>query len=135
MAPALTVYSRQPNFDPNLAPKEALLSLPKMNDRQVDQILSERLTNSSTINNLGATLPAGTIDPTLSLNGHAFAIKAKLIYRGTTITREDNRAHGRKRTSLSCALLALTEFHDAIWLSRLFIQLSPNIMPPIVSER
>jgi general secretion pathway protein K len=88
VSPALTVYSRQPNFDPRLAPREALLSLSQMSDRQVDQILSERLTNSSTVDNLGATLPSSILDPTLSLNGHVSAITAELTYRGIKITRE-----------------------------------------------
>jgi general secretion pathway protein K len=86
VSPALTVYSRQRNFDPRLAPKEALQALPEMGDRQVNQILSERLTGSSTINNLDATPPAGRL--TLSLNGRAFAIKAEVKYRGIKNSRE-----------------------------------------------
>lgn len=54
--PALTVYSQQPNVDPQLAPSEVLLALPGMSPSQAAAIVSQRdqrnVSSPLTVNNL-----------------------------------------------------------------------------------
>ena len=65
IAPALTVYSGRPNFDPQLAPREALLALPNMDSGKVTALLASRSNQQS------------IIERSLSLRGRAFAIQAE----------------------------------------------------------
>ena len=62
--PALTVYTKRPMFDPNTAPKEALLALPGNDEARVENILAERAQTPGETSN-----PAGTISPSMSLGG------------------------------------------------------------------
>jgi general secretion pathway protein K len=87
IAPALTVHSHQPGFDVRIAPRQALLALSSSNGREADRQLANRLANAGTLNSQGIALPAGTIDPSLSLNGRVFAIEANFLYRGARIKK------------------------------------------------
>jgi len=80
--------SPDPSFDPRVAPREALLALPHSNTKSIDETLIERLTNGGTLSNQGVSIGAGIIDPTLSLNGHAFSIKVSLSHRETKMDKE-----------------------------------------------
>jgi general secretion pathway protein K len=50
VAPALTVYSGRPLFDPQIAPREALLALSNMDSAQVDRLLQARHAVALSIN-------------------------------------------------------------------------------------
>jgi general secretion pathway protein K len=64
--PALTVYTKRPTIDTNVAPREALLAFYDGDQVKVDQILRTRETN--------ATAPGVTLDPAADPSGHALTI-------------------------------------------------------------
>jgi general secretion pathway protein K len=68
--PALTVYSQRPYFDSNVAPKEALLTLPNMEESTVDAMLEERRNGQG----VRASIAGGLADPAASLTGRAFTV-------------------------------------------------------------
>jgi len=73
IAPALTVYSKSPMIDPNLAPKPALVAYFGGNALQAQSIMAERAAEGA------PALPAPA--------GHAYAITISMDYAGRTFRR------------------------------------------------
>jgi general secretion pathway protein K len=73
--PALTVYSQRPFFDSNVAPKEALLTLPGFDEAKVNELIATRESGPG----IHVSLPMGVIDPTSSLTGRAFTIVVTVV--------------------------------------------------------
>jgi len=80
-APALTVYSGRPRFDPQVAPREALLALRAMNDANVDALMANRMQRDP-------TEAAGIGDPITALKGRAYTIRSEIQIHDRAITRE-----------------------------------------------
>lgn len=90
--PALTVYSKRPAIDTNLAPKEALLAYYPNQPDKVDALLKLRA-SSPDVSPINANL--GLLDPALSLAGRTFSIsimiaKAKLSYHRSVVVELTN---------------------------------------------
>jgi general secretion pathway protein K len=64
--PALTVYSGRPFIDPQVAPREAMMALPTMDDTKVTSLIAAR------------TGQIPNVESSLSLKGHAFTIRAEV---------------------------------------------------------
>ena len=75
--PALTVYSKKASIDEEVAPREALLALPGMDTRKVDEILARRVNpaGSLTINET----PQGVLTLAAPPNGRVFSIHAEVL--------------------------------------------------------
>jgi general secretion pathway protein K len=71
IAPAVTVYSGRQFIDPQVAPREALLALPNMDEAKVSSALAARLQSD------GGT-STGSTGTMLSLQGRAFTIRAEI---------------------------------------------------------
>jgi len=71
--PALTIYSGRQFFDPQVAPREALLALPSMDETKVAALIAAR--------------PQMLLSA-LPLNGRAFAVSARMQREGKIIKRE-----------------------------------------------
>jgi general secretion pathway protein K len=78
VAPAITVYSGRPMFDPQVAPRAALLALANMDAATVDQMLAARTEGTA------ATTP----DPGAPLGGRAFTIRVEIDTPDGKIARE-----------------------------------------------
>ncbi len=76
IAPALTVYSNRPAFDPNLAPEQALRALYLNAPDQATAILEARRSASGADAQNSAV--TGTLSPTLPLAGRCFSITETL---------------------------------------------------------
>jgi len=77
---AVTVYSGRPRFDPQVAPREALLALPATDAAQTAALMAAR-------SQAGAAL-AGFGDPLTALKGHAFTIVAQFQASDRVVTRK-----------------------------------------------
>lgn len=86
--PALTVYSGHPRFDPQVAPREALLALPMMDGGKVDALIATRAQQTSGAVYGGTSVAGGGVDPLRDLKGHAFTICTQFDANGHTVTRE-----------------------------------------------
>jgi general secretion pathway protein K len=64
--PALTVYTKRPTIDTNVAPREALLAFYDGDEEKVDRILRARESDAATA--------AETLDPAVAVSGRAFTI-------------------------------------------------------------
>jgi general secretion pathway protein K len=69
LEPALTVHSGRPLFDPQVAPRQALIALPGMS--------AEALAAAIAARNSGG-LRAGTLDPSIPLGGRAFTVRSEI---------------------------------------------------------
>lgn len=79
---ALTVYSGHPRFDPQVAPREALLALPAMDPVQAAAMIAAR-------SQTPAAIPGGGIgDPMTALRGRAFTIAAQFEASNHVATRK-----------------------------------------------
>jgi general secretion pathway protein K len=76
--PAITVYSGRPIFDPQMAPRAALLALSTMDPANVDQVLAGRSSGDAT----------GVLDPGVPLGGQAFTIRAEIGTPDADVVRE-----------------------------------------------
>jgi len=85
VAPALTVYTKRPMFDPNVAPKEALLALPGYDESRVEDILAAR--TQTLPSGEGSSNSAGTINPAIGLGGRTFTIAMETSLRHKRFTR------------------------------------------------
>jgi general secretion pathway protein K len=79
--PALTVYSGRQFFDPQFAPREALLALPTMNADVAASLIATRANQAT------GSRP-GVIDPVVPLQGRAFTIRADIQKSTATLSRE-----------------------------------------------
>ncbi len=86
IAPALTVYSRRPVFDPAVAPREALLALYPDDPGKIDQILDARNGDANASMRLGYAAGAAAM-PTAP-SGRAYAIDARLAIGRRAFTRK-----------------------------------------------
>lgn len=76
--PALTVYTRRPSIDPNVAPREALLVYYGGNVETVDRALEARQTNDrASFGQPGSARP-GVLGTGISLAGRVFTVIVKL---------------------------------------------------------
>jgi len=75
IAPALTVYSSRPMFDPNVAPREALLALYPDDPRKINEIMRARLGDPNATALQGAPGAAATQPAPI---GRAYTITAGL---------------------------------------------------------
>ncbi len=82
--PALTVYSNRPTFDPNLAPREALLALYPNDPGKIDEIMRARLGDPNATALQGAPGAAATQPAPI---GRAYAITARLAIGKRTFKR------------------------------------------------
>jgi general secretion pathway protein K len=81
LAPAITVYSQQSGIDQSVAPREALLALPGLDEAAVDAILLARHPADADTAEPGG--PAARQD----LSGHAFTVSATVTQAGSSVTR------------------------------------------------
>ena len=81
---AVTVYSGRPRFDPQVAPREALLALPTMDAAQAAALMAAR----SQTGPGGAGLPGGFGDPLTALKGRAFTIVAQFQATDRVVRRK-----------------------------------------------
>lgn len=82
VAPALTVFSGRPSFDPRVAPRQSLLALPGMDAAKADLLLAARTGGTGSPIPAGQRVPAGIIDPAIPLAGRAFSIRASVHLDG-----------------------------------------------------
>jgi len=75
--PAITVYSKKPTFDPALAPPQALLSLPGMDESKVEDMIAAR-GDASTDSNQGTMLASGVMSEFIPLAGRSYSISVTL---------------------------------------------------------
>lgn len=81
IAPALTVYSGRPLFDPQVAPREALQALPGMTSQNVEATLASRTDQQLAMDStIGNRLTA--------LRGRAFTIRTTFPYAGRPVLQE-----------------------------------------------
>lgn len=66
--PALTVYTKKPMIDPNIATREALLALYGGNSEQVENVMQSRATG------IAASIGQNVTDPSLALAGRTFSV-------------------------------------------------------------
>jgi general secretion pathway protein K len=83
--PALTVYTKRPMFDPNVAPREALLALPGYDESRVEDILAARM--QTLPSSEGPSNSTGTINPAIGLGGRTFTIAMETRLRHKRFTR------------------------------------------------
>lgn len=72
--PALTVYSKQSEIDQDTAPREALLALPGMDARKVDDLIAARLNPAGSLTAENAGAHHGVLDMSAPPNGRVFSI-------------------------------------------------------------
>jgi general secretion pathway protein K len=82
IAPALTVYSRRPTFDPQTAPREALLTLPGIDAARAEQTIRERATNAQVAAGPSVFARPGIFAEGIPLDGRSFTITATFDHRG-----------------------------------------------------
>jgi general secretion pathway protein K len=80
--PALTVYSGRPLFDPQVAPREALLALPAMNPEKATALISARSGIQPDVD-----LPVAATAPR-SAPGRAFTVRAETDKASAVLVRE-----------------------------------------------
>jgi general secretion pathway protein K len=73
VAPAITVYSGRPLFDPQFAPREALLALPGMSPDAVATTVAARESQGAR---------SGIMPPTIPLGGRAFTVRTEISGSG-----------------------------------------------------
>jgi general secretion pathway protein K len=80
--PALTVYSGRPLIDPQVAAPEALRALAQVDQAQTDAMTASRGSqdagNPSIVGKASSTQLPGVVDPSISLAGRAFSIRADI---------------------------------------------------------
>ncbi len=77
LRPILTVYSQRQTLNTQTAPRAALLSLPGMDEPQVDALIQAR--NAATPGSAGAgPVLGGVIDPSVQLAGWPFSIRIEV---------------------------------------------------------
>ena len=81
IAPALTVYSGRPQFDPQLAPSEALLAMPGMTPQGAQSALASRAGVQPV-----ADMSIGNRFTTL--RGRAYTIRSEFSFKGRPIVRQ-----------------------------------------------
>jgi general secretion pathway protein K len=82
---AVTVYSGRPRFDPQVAPREALLALPAMDAAQAAAIMAARASQAGVA---AGGLPGGFGDPLTALKGRAFTLVAQFQATDRVVTRK-----------------------------------------------
>jgi general secretion pathway protein K len=80
--PALTVYSGRQFIDPQVAPREALLALPGMDQPRVASIMAERISRAYA----GPSIDPST--PSMSLAGRAYTIRTEIARPAGVVVRE-----------------------------------------------
>jgi general secretion pathway protein K len=80
--PALTVYSGRQFIDPQVAPREALLALPEMDQPRVASIIAERTSRPYA----GPSIDPS--NPSMSLAGRAYTIRAEIARPAGVVVRE-----------------------------------------------
>lgn len=98
IAPALTVHSQRPTFDPQVAPREALLTMPGMSAARADETLQARALGVRPAVGPSAYARPGVIDPSIPLGGRSFTITVAFNHRdrahtgtATVMLTEDGR--------------------------------------------
>ncbi len=86
IAPAITVHSQRPTFDPQVAPREALLTMPGMSPARVDETLQARLLGVRPAIGPSVYARPGVIDPSIPLGGRSFSITTTFNHRGGSYT-------------------------------------------------
>lgn len=71
--PALTVYTKKPMIDPNIATREALLALYGGNAGQVENVMQSRATG------IAASIGQSVADPSLALAGRTFTVAIRTV--------------------------------------------------------
>jgi general secretion pathway protein K len=85
---ALTVYSGRPRFDPQVAPREALLAMPSMDAATVDALIAARTQQTGDASYAGTAITGGFGDPVDALKGRAFTIRTRFETQDRLVTRE-----------------------------------------------
>jgi general secretion pathway protein K len=80
--PAITVHSRRPTIDPEVAPRAALLALPGVERGRVDEMLEERIKGDP-----DATTRPGVLDTNIPLAGRVFTVTVEAILGATRSRR------------------------------------------------
>lgn len=86
--PALTVYSKRPTIDPEVAPREALLALPGVDRKRIEEILEARVTGESASESEGnSSARVGVLDINMPLSGRVFTITVLAEHQGAQARR------------------------------------------------
>jgi general secretion pathway protein K len=82
--PAITVHSRRPTIDPEIAPRAALLALPGVDPDRVDEIIEARIKGDA-----DADLDSrpGVLDVNVPLSGRVFTITVEAVGEGARARR------------------------------------------------
>lgn len=81
LRPALTVYTKNPMFDINVAPKEVLLTLPGYNIAKSQSIIAARRSGTLELNTRSLTIPADDLQSS-HLAGRAFTVTLSSLTTG-----------------------------------------------------
>lgn len=87
--PALTVYSQSQQINKQTAPREALLTLPGMNEGMVDAIINDRLRGAEDFEDRSLFVRPGVMNPLLPLGGRSFTIAATGKSGSNQVTHEE----------------------------------------------
>jgi general secretion pathway protein K len=82
IAPAITVHSRRPTIDPEIAPREALMALPGVDPNRVDEIMEERVKADP-----DSRSRPGVLDVNVPLTGRVFTITVEAVVEGVKVRR------------------------------------------------
>lgn len=85
VAPALTVYTKRPMFDPDVEPRETLLAIPGYDAARVDDILAARM--RPLLSGEASSSTMGTLNPAIGLGGRTFAIAMETTLRHKRFAR------------------------------------------------
>lgn len=86
--PALTVYSKRPTIDPEVAPREALMALPGVDRKRIEEILEARVTGESASESGGSSgTRTGVLDINVPLSGRVFTITVLAEHEGAQARR------------------------------------------------
>jgi len=89
LQPALTVYSQSQQINRQTAPREALLTLPDVNESSADTIINDRVQGAEDQVDRSLFARPGVMNPLLPLAGRSFTITAAVKNGSNPITHEE----------------------------------------------
>jgi general secretion pathway protein K len=79
IAPAITIYSKGADINQQVAPREALLALPDMDEQKADAIISARTDPAGSPGQQANGTKLGLIDTAIPPNGRVFSITVEVL--------------------------------------------------------
>ncbi len=86
--PAITIYSKKADIDQRVAPKEALLALPDMDEQKADEIIADRSNPAGSLEHEASSAMPGILDPATQPSGQVFAITAEVQSAKQRVVKE-----------------------------------------------